>query len=275
MNLGQTRRTYSREQFPIKLYALLESADSQSMLCSGCTWLHHGRAFKIYDEIQFMKCVPKYFKQTKIRSFYRQLNLWGFKRVTKSEDSGAWYHEHFLRGCPEKMMDMVRIKIKSEASQNTSREEPDFSKLPPLPRPNRSVNSTSFCMPCSDARGDSVMDLTGNLPEPESRFNDNVATSSGEPDLTMPTPITPQRRVSSPSIDSLDDTTSHSLNSLNHGLQFPTLKLEDEAKKRLISRLKPLLLPFHVVPIMEPLPIESDIEEDDFAHYIDDIIEVL
>ena len=72
----------SREQFPVKLYSLLDMAHMQGIGCSGAVaWLPHGRAFKILDENEFMEvAVPMFFKQTKIRSFYRQLNLWGYKR---------------------------------------------------------------------------------------------------------------------------------------------------------------------------------------------------
>ena len=73
----------SRVQFPVKLYySLLEMAHTQCIGCSGAViWLTHGRAFKILDEDEFMEVdVPIFFKQTKIRSFYRQLNLWGYKR---------------------------------------------------------------------------------------------------------------------------------------------------------------------------------------------------
>ena len=71
--------TSSREQFPSKLYALLELADERGDLA--VSWQPHGRAFRILDEAAFMRdAAPIYFRQTKIRSFYRQLNLWGYKR---------------------------------------------------------------------------------------------------------------------------------------------------------------------------------------------------
>ena len=85
----------AREQFPEKLYFILELARSES---NGCTsevvsWLPHGRAFRVLDVDRFMQdIVPMFFNQTSIRSFYRQLNLWGFKRWDRSYVS---YIEHF------------------------------------------------------------------------------------------------------------------------------------------------------------------------------------
>jgi hypothetical protein len=68
------------QTFPYKLYSMLESISS-STDGPAITWLPHGRAFTIIDKDKFMaEIAPVYFVQTKIRSFTRQLNLWGFKR---------------------------------------------------------------------------------------------------------------------------------------------------------------------------------------------------
>ena len=73
------RRTKS--EFPIKVYAMLELADNIFEFAQAVTWLPHGRAFKIHDKVKFMNhVVPVFFNQTKIRSFNRQLYMWGFRR---------------------------------------------------------------------------------------------------------------------------------------------------------------------------------------------------
>lgn len=81
---ASTRKTWKRsKQFPQKLHDMLEIASAKGFGSSSnaVSWLHHGRAFKIHDEQTFMNSiVPKYFRQTKIRSFYRQLSIWGFNR---------------------------------------------------------------------------------------------------------------------------------------------------------------------------------------------------
>ena len=44
-------------------------------------WLHHGRAFIVTDIKAFVgEVMPRFFKATQIRSFHRQLHLWGFHR---------------------------------------------------------------------------------------------------------------------------------------------------------------------------------------------------
>ena len=65
---------------------------------------------KIYDTPA--QVLPRFFKQTKYLSFTRQLNLWGFKRITRGIDAGAYYHELFLPGRTNLSMRMKRQKIK-------------------------------------------------------------------------------------------------------------------------------------------------------------------
>ena len=70
----------NKDQFPAKLYEMLEAVEDLGLLHT-VSWLPHGRAFRVTDPEQFMELVvPKFFKATKYRSFTRQLNLWGFKR---------------------------------------------------------------------------------------------------------------------------------------------------------------------------------------------------
>jgi hypothetical protein len=76
----------TQQLFPYKLYRLLEalrtSSDFGDEAAGACiTWLPHGRAFIIHDDDVFVsKYAATHFKQTQIRSFIRQVLLWGFKR---------------------------------------------------------------------------------------------------------------------------------------------------------------------------------------------------
>ena len=89
-----------RIPFPIKLFNMLEHIDLQEpQLSSVISWQPHGRCFLAHDQKQFEELVlPRFFKHKHYSSFRRQLNLWGFKRITQGgADSGAYYHELFLR----------------------------------------------------------------------------------------------------------------------------------------------------------------------------------
>ena len=65
--------------FPGKLHYMLQAvAKDGSQIVM---WLPQGNGFLILDEQAFIdNIVPMYFDLTKMRSFTRQLNLWGFIR---------------------------------------------------------------------------------------------------------------------------------------------------------------------------------------------------
>ncbi|KAL7539362.1 hypothetical protein ACHAXR_010326 [Thalassiosira sp. AJA248-18] len=95
-------------QFPFKLYELLEYA-SISSHSSVISWNPDGRSFVIHSADTFMRTVvPKYFKQTRYRSFTRQLNIWGFQNLGE----GGWLHPHFVRGDTAELRLIERLHIK-------------------------------------------------------------------------------------------------------------------------------------------------------------------
>ena len=71
--------TQGAATFPRKLHNMIQavtSDDSQVVM-----WLPRGDGFLILNEQAFIdNYVPMYFNLTKIRSFTRQLNMWGFSR---------------------------------------------------------------------------------------------------------------------------------------------------------------------------------------------------
>jgi len=83
--------------------------------------------------------MPIYFNQTKFASFQRQLNLYGFRRITQGRDKGAYYHESFLRGRRILCQHMKRQKIKGTKVRRSivPSMEPDFWRLPFLPDKNK------------------------------------------------------------------------------------------------------------------------------------------
>ena len=57
--------------------------------------------------------MPHFFKQSKYASFQRQLNLYGFTRITnRGPDKGAVYHPCFVRNQQELVQNMTRRRIK-------------------------------------------------------------------------------------------------------------------------------------------------------------------
>ena len=72
----------------------------------------HGRCFVVHKPKEFVADVmPTYFRQSKLTSFQRQLNLYGFVRITKGPDRGGYYHELFLRHKLFLCATMVRYRL--------------------------------------------------------------------------------------------------------------------------------------------------------------------
>ena len=72
--------------FPSKLHNMLrllavKSPSFTSAAHASIVWLPHGRAFMVTNERIFTREVlPQFFRSTKIKSFQRQLLIWGFHR---------------------------------------------------------------------------------------------------------------------------------------------------------------------------------------------------
>ena len=128
-------------QFPVKLHALLGSGKYEEII----SWQPTGRSFIIYNPKEFVKSVmPKYFRQTKLRSFQRQLNLYNFKRITEGTDIGGYYHSKFLRGAPDLCKEISRVPVKCK------------------PRIIRTVSDESSSLPSSMSIPSSI--VTANYP---------------------------------------------------------------------------------------------------------------
>ncbi|KAL7521480.1 hypothetical protein ACHAWX_006155 [Stephanocyclus meneghinianus] len=122
------------DPFPMKVHRMLDQTKAEG-LASVVSWLEHGRAFKIHKPQVFTEVImPRFFNQSKYTSFQRQLNLYGFNRLSRGRDSGAYHHELFLRGKPALATRLLRQKVKG-SGHKTMRlldDEPDFYTMPPL-----------------------------------------------------------------------------------------------------------------------------------------------
>jgi len=118
--------------FPMKLHAMLSLAEE-----NGSTdivfWQPHGRCFVVHKPKAFQReILPSAFKLTKMSSFLRQLNIYGFLRLTKGKDAGGYYHERFLRGKEFLAHDIKRTTIKGTGvrAKSNPAEEPLFWNMP-------------------------------------------------------------------------------------------------------------------------------------------------
>eukprot|EP00588_Corethron_pennatum_P019040 CAMPEP_0194306848 /NCGR_PEP_ID=MMETSP0171-20130528/3833_1 /TAXON_ID=218684 /ORGANISM="Corethron pennatum, Strain L29A3" /LENGTH=700 /DNA_ID=CAMNT_0039058703 /DNA_START=30 /DNA_END=2129 /DNA_ORIENTATION=- len=117
--------SWVQSAFPEKLHHMLMLNKDPDII----SFARHGRCFILHQPKVFgSEVMPRYFKHTKLTSFQRQLNLYGFKRITYGPDSGAYYHELFLRGRPRLGAWMKRQKNKGLGHKPLPdpENEPDF-----------------------------------------------------------------------------------------------------------------------------------------------------
>jgi hypothetical protein len=83
------------------------------------SWQPHGKAFRVHLPDAFASTVMKrYFKQTKFKSFQRQLQVYGFVRINKGMDAGAYFHSMFIRN--NKSMSLRICCQKTKGSKESS-----------------------------------------------------------------------------------------------------------------------------------------------------------
>mmetsp|Transcript_45778 Transcript_45778/g.89451 ORF Transcript_45778/g.89451 Transcript_45778/m.89451 type:complete len:434 (-) Transcript_45778:284-1585(-) len=147
--------------FPEKLYRLLldSEADGNQDIIS---FLEHGRAFIIHNSKRFEKeIMARYFRHSNFSSFQRQLNFYGFRRINRGKDSGAYYHEKFLRGNHKLCAEMKRTKVKG-----AKRGHPGFKNDVP----------NFYAMPSVEA----MLSVDGMKSEASSESDDKSAETASE-----------------------------------------------------------------------------------------------
>lgn len=129
--------------FPRKLFDLIGAEPNWLV-----EWASHGESFFIRNEEEFCaQVLPKYFRHTKLTSFQRQLNLYGFRRITKGEDTGAYFHPFFSRDNPVHVDHIKRVVRKGGAAS------------PPIPAAAASTSSAKH-----DPRGINITPSTSSDP---------------------------------------------------------------------------------------------------------------
>ncbi|CAJ1964997.1 unnamed protein product [Cylindrotheca closterium] len=101
MNSGKVDPAKKSESFPEKLHRLLLEVELEG-LSDIISFTSDGRAFQIHKPKQFFdKIVPRYFNQSHLSSFKRQLNLYGFEALSNGALKGAYFHQDFQKTRPE------------------------------------------------------------------------------------------------------------------------------------------------------------------------------
>ena len=95
--------------FPFKLMHIIDS-EPDDIVC----WSENGNLFSIEDLDRFQnESLPKYFQHTRFASFQRQLNLYGFRRISKGGSQGCYFHPSFRRGRQDLLAGVKRLPRKT------------------------------------------------------------------------------------------------------------------------------------------------------------------
>ena len=125
-----------KSTFPRALYDLLLESEMNCEYEEILAWQPHGRSFLVKDKVRFERDVlPRHFGcQSSFASFQRQLNVYGFLRMTKAgPDRKSYYHELFLRGRPD-LLSLMPRKRSTTAPVRRSLDpstEPNLYRFPP------------------------------------------------------------------------------------------------------------------------------------------------
>lgn len=132
---GPTPEVAQQLRFPWKLHLLLErceyeqrqkhatcaaeSKNTASLSDMPISWLPCGKAFKVHDKERFVQeIMPSFFGTQSFKTFQRNLNLWGFTRVSKGPQKDVCSHPLFLKGFPAVCQSMKRIVLKGTGRGN-------------------------------------------------------------------------------------------------------------------------------------------------------------
>jgi len=125
---------------------------------------------------------------SKYPSFQRQLNIYGFQRLTAGPDKGGYYHELFLRSKPGLAYRIQRHKLKGTGTRKAAspESEPDFYKMPSLPvsnavTPKGSSRNHGTTAAAKSGCGASI--TTGALFGPPSVYEHKTQPQGGESSL--------------------------------------------------------------------------------------------
>ncbi|KAK7369015.1 hypothetical protein VNO80_11049 [Phaseolus coccineus] len=124
---GQSPRQRCPPPFLLKTYDLLEEGEAED-ITKIVSWNAEGTAFVVWSPAEFSELtLPRYFKHNNFSSFIRQLNTYGFKKM--SSKRWEFKHEKFQRGCRQMLGEITRKKcepsvfpayLKSSSEENAT-----------------------------------------------------------------------------------------------------------------------------------------------------------
>ncbi|KAJ3639734.1 hypothetical protein Zmor_003075 [Zophobas morio] len=117
-----------------KLWKMVNDPSTDHLIC----WSPSGTSFVIPNQAQFWyELLPLYYKHNNMSSFVRQLNMYGFHKLSTVEngtmdsdkDEIQFSHPFFLRDQPELLRNIKRKATTSKASNENANKHDELSKV--------------------------------------------------------------------------------------------------------------------------------------------------
>lgn len=79
-----------KASFPVKLHKILSNPEYSGII----SWLPNGESWRVLQPKVFAeKIIPLYFRHARFPSFMRQVNGWGFRRISEGVDENSYSNE--------------------------------------------------------------------------------------------------------------------------------------------------------------------------------------
>ncbi|XP_058735475.1 heat stress transcription factor B-2a-like [Vicia villosa] len=109
MSLKKTSSLKCPPPFLMKTYELLEEGSEVEDGMKIVSWNEEGNGFVVWSPAEFSELIlPRYFKHNNFSSFIRQLNTYGFRKI--SSKRWEFQHEKFQKGCKHMLVEISRKK---------------------------------------------------------------------------------------------------------------------------------------------------------------------
>lgn len=146
--------------FPVKLYQMLQEVEREGNQ-DIVGWNADGKTFRVRPQKmgRFVdELLPRWFKQSKYKSFQRQLNFYQFQRILSGPLEGSYGHSSFIKGHPELCRNIQRHPSQqqqkqpaTEHQQNNKTEHQQNNKIPFSPIAHSQVEALGTELSASTA----------------------------------------------------------------------------------------------------------------------------
>ena len=117
IDMKQPIQTQNKNQKPPSFVDKLGEILSEPINSHIISWSQDGKSFEIKNLKRFEDCLlPRYFRHSRMSSFVRQLNMYGFHKRKTNKDLIIFSHESFYKGNLENA-----IVIRKPQGQSTSK----------------------------------------------------------------------------------------------------------------------------------------------------------